>query len=632
MGSMGDLNANQRRAVQWNDGPLLVLAGPGSGKTYVLTQRVARLIRENADARFRVLALTFTTKAADEMRNRVERLLGTDTRRAQLTTFHSFCAEVLRQHGSHLGLRPNFEILARDIDRERALEEVLRANESLDIPNVRASALVRMIDHLYREGYDGEADTRSPFYGSPRQWIGTIYRAYMRVLISHNHLDYGSLLVCCLRLFRERPRVARHYRIVYPYICVDEYQDTNKCQDLILRYLCPEGGPNLFVVADDDQIIYQWNGASPERLQQLRRDYSMRVIQLPDSYRCPNSVISLANNLIRFNLERSPNKAPLRSVVAEPGDDSIRVRHFRNESEEMEWVAHDIRSRSLRPVDCVVLARNARLLELAAEALRCLGLDPYLVQRRHELRSPPLRFTQSALRLAIAPREIEQMRVLCKAFFYLTGLDVRVEDVEAESEAHGGSLLSGFLAVAEADSNAHHSVPLLDALRHQLVERLRYAEFVDAVFDWYRRDSSDQNEDNEGELDDGEEEILIWNELTREVYRHVGRGPALSRFLQEIDLRPKVVAPRRDAVQCLTIHSAKGREFTHVYLVGLAEDQLPSYHSKKNGSAGRELEEERRGCFVAITRAQSTLTMTHSDYYFGWRKQRSRFLSEMGLS
>ena len=200
---MGKMNANQQHAVEWKEGPCLVLAGPGSGKTFVLTMRVARLIRESSDARFRVLALTFTTKAADEMRNRVETLLGPDTRRARLTTFHSFCAEVLRQHGSHLGLRPDFEILAQDADRLQVLDEAIGVSRCPDIPDVRGSGILRMIDHLYREGHDGGVDTPLPFSGSPRRWIGGVYRAYMDVLIRHNHLDYGALLVCCLRLFRK---------------------------------------------------------------------------------------------------------------------------------------------------------------------------------------------------------------------------------------------------------------------------------------------------------------------------------------------------------------------------------------------------------------------------------------------
>ena len=158
MTALNGMNANQLQAVEWDRGPLLVLAGPGSGKTAVLTRRVARLIREYADARFRVLGLTFTTKAADEMRERVERLLGSKTVRARMATFHSFCAEVLRQHGSHLGLRPDFEILAREEDRVRVLDEAIRKTDSPELPAVGGSGVVRMIDHLFRRGFRRRGD------------------------------------------------------------------------------------------------------------------------------------------------------------------------------------------------------------------------------------------------------------------------------------------------------------------------------------------------------------------------------------------------------------------------------------------------------------------------------------------
>ncbi len=626
------MNANQKQAVEWNDGPLLVLAGPGSGKTLVLTMRVARLIRENPDARFRVLGLTFTTKAADEMRSRLEVILGDETRRARLTTFHSFCAEVLRQHGSHLGLRPDFDILARDADRLRVLDEAIQGNSALDMPDVPTDSVVRMIDHLFREGHDGSADTPLPFSGSPKTWMGAVYRTYLDALIRDNHLDYGALLVSCLRLFRERPRIAKHYRIVYPHICVDEYQDTNKCQDRLLRVLCPHDNANLFVVADDDQIIFQWNGTSPARLEDLRRDYRMQVIQLPDSYRCPPEVIEVANRLIRFNLERSAIKEPLRSAVAGGRADSIRVRRFSDHLAEMAWIADDLRCRALRPAQCMVLGRSAKLVESAAEALRRADLVPYVVKRRQDFYSPPLRFVQAALRLAIAPQQSDQMRSMCKAFFDLTGIDVRVEDTEAEGEAHGGSLLRGFLEVTEGESaGTIDSTSLLEALRDKLVERLEYRDFVDAVFEWYHdRVRPIEVSAKQRELDDAEEEIDIWKELSRDVWRHLD-APTLSRFLQEMDLRPKVTPPGRDAIQCLTIHLAKGKEFDHVYLVGLAEDHLPSYHARRKGARSRAIEEERRECFVGITRAETSLTLTYSASYFGWPKEPSRFLSEMGL-
>ncbi len=630
---MEKLNESQNRAVHWDEGPLLVLAGPGSGKTFVLTMRVARLIRESPEARFRVLGLTFTTKAADEMRSRLEGLLGQARGRARLTTFHSFCAEVLRQHGSHLGLRPDFEILAREDDRLRVLQKEVRNYSAAAAPDVPDDNVIRMIDHLYREGHAGRADEPLPFSGSPKEWMGPVYAGYLDALVRSNRLDYGALLICCLRLFRERPRIARHYRIVYQYICVDEYQDTNRCQDRILRHLCPRDNANLFVVADDDQIIFQWNGASPARLQELRRDYGMQVIQLPDSYRCPPEVVRLANNLIRFNLERSPGKEPLRSAVPVSGAKTIRVMDFGNHLEEMAWVADDIRCRSLRPAECVVLARNAKLVQSAAEALRTANLVAYVVKRRHDFHSPPLRFVQSALRLAVAPQDIVQMRTMCKAFFDLTAIQVRVEDAEAEGEPHGGALLRGFLEVAEADPRTPGDGALLvEALRNQLVERLGYIEFVDTVFRWCRqREQPSGVNGRHDDSDDVEEEMQVWSNLSHEVRGHVDAVPTLSRFLHEMDLRPKVTPPKREAIHCLTIHLAKGKEFKHVYLVGLVEDQLPSYHARRKGTDSRAIEEERRECFVAITRAQASLTLTHAASYFCWPKQRSRFLNEMGL-
>ena len=629
MTALNGLNANQLQAVEWDRGPLLVLAGPGSGKTAVLTMRVARLIREYADARFRVLGLTFTIKAADEMRERVERLLGSKTVRARMATFHSFCAEVLRQHGSHLGLRPDFEILAREEDRVGVLDEAIRKTDSPELPAVGGAGVVRMIDHLFREGFDGAETSPLPFSGIPKEWMRTVYNTYLDTLVAGNHLDYGALLVCCMRLFRERPRIARHYRIVYRYVCVDEYQDTNRCQDLILRSLCPVDGTDLFVVADDDQIIYQWNGASPARLEDLRRDYQMQVVQLPQSYRCPAAVIELANNLIRCNLDRSSSKMALTAAGSGSCSDPVHLLRFRDQSREVAWVAADIRERA-RPADSVVLARSTRLLESVAGALQRAGLVAYLRKSKHDLESAPLRFACAALRLSIGPREIDQLRIMCKAFFDLTGIDVLVGRTEAEGDAHGGSLLRGFIEVAAADPKAAKASGLVDALRDKFVDRLQYLEFVDAVIAWYRNDGPHRAPD--GFEDDAEEEFAIWKDLRRRVARDLGKEPPLSRFMQEIDLRPKIASPGRDAVQCLTIHAAKGREFRHVYLIGLVEDQLPSYHATKTGASPRVLVEERRNCFVAVTRTQATLTLTYSDSYFGWRKKPSRFISEMGLN
>ena len=619
--NLDPMNASQRKAAEWGEGPLLVLAGPGSGKTYVLTARVARIISDTPNSRFGVLGLTFTTKAADEMRSRISELLGPDAQRAHLATFHSFAAEVLRQHGSYFGLRPDFKILSQDVDRFDVLGEAIENSASGHVPsNVNGKSIAPVMDRLLREGHQGD-DAPLPFPGRPRPWVRRVYKRYLQLLVEANYLDFGALLVYCLRLFSERPRLTRHYRTVYPFVCVDEYQDTNAVQDKLLRSIYPNSDANLFIVADDDQTIYQWNGANPERLRKLRHDYQMRVLQLPECYRCPTPVIHLANNLIQHNLDRTADKKPLISATSSTNRETISVQQLSSVDEEMAWVAQDIVRRRLSPGQCTILARSGKLLQQAAAALEEAELSPYLVQRKQEFRSPLLRFVHAALRLGNKPGDAEQLSALCAAFHDLTGQDVVPDDVEAEGRLCGGdSLLSAFADVALLNGTGS-TKELLCSLRELLVERLKYREFVEAAFNWRGKTPTKMKEEDD--------ERQVWKEVERSVRGALGGNPPLSQFLQECDLRQKTSPPEPDDLQCLTIHMAKGKEFQHVYLVGLVEGQLPSYHALKNG--GSAIEEERRNCFVAITRVQASLTMTYADKYFGYPKQPSRFLSEMGF-
>ena len=664
------LNENQSRAVQWKkDSPLLVLAGPGSGKTLVLTQRVASLIKEEPEASFCVLGLTFTTKAADEMRKRVEKYLGPESSRARLTTFHSFCAEVLRQHGSHLGLRPDFKILNQEADRLLVLNEAIQKvslDPSYNLPGNGQTELVKvmnMVDYLLREGDDVEsqsqnqgqaqshgdmADLSLPFHDSSKKLIPQIYKSYIDTLIQKNHLDFGTLLVCCLRLFRSVPRIAKLYCTIYPYVCVDEYQDTNKVQDDLIRYLSPpKQKNNLFVVADDDQIIYQWNGASPERLEKLKRDYNMEVIQLPESFRCPAQIVEIANKLISHNGRRSPHKQPLTSAQPQPtqrdrGKGVVKCFSFSDQDEEMQWIATNIadqiKKNIFQPKDCVILTRNKKLLNFASATLKAQGLFPHLVVRKDEFQSAPLRFVHSALRLENAPQNKDQLQRLCKAFHDLSGRNIQVERVNAKSaflaestSLHEGALLKDFLDLAKA-SVTDKTRFLLKTLQEDLIDWRQYDKFSKAVLDWASKERRKERDATNGAMNELDEEIEVWNSLKDEIYRDAGQNPPpLGEFLQKLDLRSKVPEPRPNHILCLTVHLAKGREFHHVYLAGLAEDQLPSYYAIKKGDKSREMEEERRNCFVAITRVQSSLTLTCSNKYYGWRKSPSRFLTEMGI-
>uniref|UniRef100_A0A7V4LDZ6 DNA 3'-5' helicase n=1 Tax=Desulfobacca acetoxidans TaxID=60893 RepID=A0A7V4LDZ6_9BACT len=629
------LNENQRKAVEWEGGPLLVLAGPGSGKTLVLTLRVAKLIHDLPSERFRVLGLTFTRKAAHEMRKRVEGLVVDGIERTLLTTFHSFSAEVLRQHGNHVGLAPDFAILTQEADREEVLADAIREISSqesgLTNDDIRLLPLIdKLLSNCITDDHVMDITANKEF----GRKLSILFAEYKRQLMTNNRLDYSAILYFCDHLFTIKPRIAKQMQIIYPFVCVDEFQDTNLAQYKILRAIVDKERVKLFVVADDDQIIYQWNGANPERLKALREDYGMSVIQLPENYRCPSPVIKLANNLIDYNINRSPGKQPLKSVKQAYPDDCIRVKEFPSLEEELEWIAQDIGKRptTLRS-ECVLLARTTKLLECVANKLSSYGIPAHLTVRKNEFESIPMRWLHAMLRLANARHDREQLRRICKSFYSLEGLDIRVEDVVTESALYGGDFIRTWCDIVLRRKELEHYTKLFIELTiDTLVDKMDFVPFISNGFIWIA-----EVEKRIGGIDthifsDYADEKQMWQNLQENIISIFGREDiSLHLLLQEMDLSPKAPPPPPGSVQCLTIHAAKGTEFKHVYLFGLVEDQLPSFQSKKKGDDSREMQEERRNCFVAITRCQETLTLTYAREYFGWSKEPSRFLSEMGV-
>jgi DNA helicase-2/ATP-dependent DNA helicase PcrA len=616
------LNDNQRRAIAWNDGPMLVLASPGSGKTRVLAIRVARLLEEHADAS--ILALTFTNKAAAEMRERVDKLLGRRADRAHLSTFHAYATDLLRQHGTHVGVNPDFQLLPMDEDRLALLEPIAVELENVGhvLPADRHN-LLRLVDHLFREDFDGGPE--APGFATTPEWLPLLFDRYCATLLAANRQDFGSLLHVACRLLREKAGVARVVRIGWSHVCVDEFQDTNKAQYELLKLLAPPKKPNLFVVGDDDQIIYQWNGASPERLQTLRSEYDLELVQLPENYRCPSEIIELANNLIGHNKHRSPNKKPLQAHKSPSGNDSI-IRYEEHDSPEDEaaFVAKDIKERGAEAPECVVLARTTKLLVGVAQALQTIGLTPYLAKKsKNDFEAPPVRVVLLAIRLANARHDREVLRRLCVAWEKLTGNLVEVEAVAASSTLVGGDFLRAW-ADAAAQGLGQPGTDLLTKLRTSLIDRLEFPGIVD----WFVDEGWKPWRDHFGDALD--EEVGIWKELHVNHLREYGQANiTLHGYLQSMDLVAKVAPPTPGAVRCLTVHASKGLEFKHVYVIGMAQEVLPSFQAIKRGPSSREFEEERRNCFVAITRAQETLTLTRAKQYNGCLKGPSQFLSEM---
>ena len=636
MVDLSSLNPNQLESVNWTEGPLLVLAGPGSGKTRVLTYRIARIIEETSDKRFRILGLTFTNKAALEMRQRIASLVPNAGERTLLTTFHSFCVDLLRQHGHHIGLRPDFAILSQTVDRESVLDEAIEITR-MDYPEAtyRGEQLLPLVNRLLDNCVPGDSAVQILQRGNPNRAhvLGTIYKNYRLQMIEGNQLDFGGLIAESLSLLEEKPAIRKLVNRIYPYICVDEFQDTNLAQ---YRMLCNIVNPetrNLFVVADDDQIIYQWNGANPERLRSLHRDFGMTVLQLPENYRCPPEVVEIANKLITRNLSRDSDKPKQIAYKSGVYSGAIRIKSFESFQDEAEWVASSIASRELDAQgSCVVLARTRRLLDPVLNALEGKGVPAYLAMRKDEFVSRPMIWLHSMLRLANARQDREQLRRACKSFFELSGINLIVGDIISEAAPEDGDYLRAWARAALRREQLDPQTRIfLKASIPKLADRLDFWDFLDDSFNWFTR-LPETGPVSEGDVSEFTEEKDTWHDLINEVVSEFGRDQVtLNVLLQGLDLRSKAPVPPANAVPCFTIHASKGMEFQHVYLVGLVEEQLPSWSALKKGDNSLEMQEERRNCFVAITRVQESLTLTYSQEVFGWRKKPSRFLEEMEL-
>ena len=636
MVDLSSLNANQLESVNWNEGPLLVLAGPGSGKTRVLIYRTARIIEETAGKHFRILGLTFTNKAAAEMRKRIESLVPNAGERTLLTTFHSFGVGLLRQHGHHIGLRPDFTILSQVIDRESILDEAIeRTYAEHGEVNYRGQQLLPYITRLldYSVKTDDVIEFLKKRNVNGAEVIGEIYRNYRHLMIENNQLDFGGIIAETLRLIQEKTAIRKQIIRIYPYVCVDEFQDTNLAQYRILRNIVSSSTKNLFVVADDDQIIYQWNGADPNRLNELRRDFGMSVIQLPENYRCPPEVITVANKLIEHNPCHDSGKAALIAHKQGGNGNVIRIKNFTSFAEEADWVASDI---ALRPKEsrcnCVVLARTRWTLEQILESLANHNVPGYLAMRKDEFVSSPMVWLHAMLRLANARQDSEQLRRICKSFFDLEGVNLIVKDIISDSAAEEGDCLREWRrAILQREQLHPQTKKFLSEAVLKLADRLDFWSFIEASFAWFE-ESLETGPAFDDNITEYKKEKDTWHDLVNEVVSEHGREQVtLNVLLQGLDLRSKAPIPPKDSVPCFTIHASKGMEFEHVYLVGLVEDQLPNWGAVKKGNDSHEMQEERRNCFVAITRVQEKLTLTYSHEVSGRSKEPSRFLREMQL-
>ena len=622
--SLAELTDVQRRAVEWDDGPLLVLAGPGSGKTRVLTCRVACLLDASRNQRFRILALTFTNKAAHVMASRITTLAPGLEGRATIDTFHGFCVQVLRQHGVHLGIKPDFAIYAQPEDRRAVLDDALRRNGVRNAEDT-GRRLLPWIDHLKARLVEPEQAERclANLNGGAAEVADGVARAYH--LYEHemrriNALDFNSIILETHRLFAY-PALARQYQTSYRYWLVDEFQDTNGAQYELLRRMAGGSFQEVFAVADDDQTIFEWNGANVRRINELVQDFGCKVIQLPTNFRCPPAIVDAGNRLVVYNRVRARTKRPAAAVGGRstaPDGEAIRCVEFASDREEIIGVADEIVSLTAETRNGVaVLARNRAPLQEMHLALQTRGVPANLDLRRDDFVSPQMRWLVACLRQVHRPLDRRNMAVLAQAFDGFGETQVDWGSIIARSESEGITLLSAWIACVREEGASGVGPVLTDPIAELSIGTVSPADAIRRVQAYF--ESHDPDEDLK-------EDLSAWTRISREIREVRGRLP-LDRFLQELHLRTKEPVPSSGAPALVTIHRAKGREFDTVYLIGMAEEILPSWRSLRSDV---QMEEERRECFVAITRAKRRLVLSRARSYRGWPKAPSRFLQEMG--
>jgi DNA helicase-2/ATP-dependent DNA helicase PcrA len=633
-----ELKPIQKEAAEWGEGPLLVLAGPGTGKTRVLTCRIARILDSSCDKNFRILGLTFTNKAADEMRTRVTNIVPGQEGRLFLGTFHSFCADVLRQHGTHLNINPNFNIYSQENDLQEVLNDAVEQAKKLsDLVTNLDKKTLPVIQRLKSLLVSPENCCDLFQNKDLGKRMAVVYPAYEKELSKRNALDFNSLIFKAYELFTKFPAFAKRYRTVYPYVCIDEFQDTNHAQYNLIRALTANQHNNLFIVADDDQIIYQWNGASHKRLEEFVSDYSPEVFQLPINYRCPAEVVRLANNLIRHNFFRTVGKKPLKSFRPSQGGSVVRLlQNFPDLETEALNIAKDIEKHHSSDLgSVVVLARTRKLLDVVERALQNRGLPAVISQRKDEFESTPFMWLHSILRLANDRQNYRNLEAVCGTFAQLTGVEIDPDDVVIQAQVTNLDYLQHWIKLVSQKTLSNSLAGIIRQISRSLGEGRDFQSFSKFALNWFDglvKEGRDTGTDPAAEVFARyEEERSVWDNLFREILLSLGDEITLEAFLQELQMHSKEPMPKPNTVVLMTIHGAKGKEFEHVYLIGLVEDELPSFQSKQKGDKSPEMEEERRNCFVAITRTIETLTLSYAQRYRGWPKEPSRFLFEMGI-
>jgi DNA helicase-2/ATP-dependent DNA helicase PcrA len=457
--------------------------------------------------------------------------------------------------------------------------------------------------------------------------VARVYEVYERALREHNIMDFNGMILDACRLAHKIPAVAARIRQSYPYWLIDEFQDTTPAQYRLIRFLAGDDFKNVFAVADDDQIIYQWAGASYRQLTLFQQHFAPALIQLVENHRCPPEIVDAANNLISHNAQRTPGKDRLVSTLPAKGP-AIRLRTSGTDSDEAEALAEELANAPAKLWgETAVLGRTRAILQPFLHALRKRSVAASIATRRDRFVSPQFVWLQACLDQALRPTDKQVFKGMAGAANRISGMELDAAILAAEADSSGKTYLEHWATVAGHSDNA--VLCRLGEFGSSLVRsRAGWQKTMSAALAWLPT-TVDVPDDV---VSDVEEDKAAWEVAMRAIRAEKGGPPDLDELLQGIALRPKEPPVNPESVRLLTIHSAKGLQFRFVWLVGLVESILPAWQSLKPEASPAEMEEERRNCFVAITRTQEQLTLSYAHTYRGWAHPASRFIAEMQIA
>ena len=606
------LNPPQREAVAQTEGPVLILAGAGSGKTRVLTHRIAYLMDEKGVNPWNILAITFTNKAAQEMRERVDKLVGFGSESIWVSTFHSACVRILRRHIDNLGYDTNFTIYDTD-DQKSLMKDVCR-KMNIDTKIYKERSLLAQISHAKDELLTPDDMEMKAAGDYNMKKVASVYREYQAALRKNNALDFDDLIVKTVELFEKCGAVLEYYQERFKYIMVDEYQDTNTAQFKFISLLA-QRYQNLCVVGDDDQSIYKFRGANIGNILGFEHVFpDARVIRLEQNYRSTRNILNAANQVIANNTER---KAKTLWTENEEGS-KVHFRQFLNAYEEAEYVAGEIGKLKRNGLgnyrDCAILYRTNAQSRIFEEKFIAANI-PYKIVGGVNF---------------YARKEIKDILA------YLKTIDNGHDDLAVKRIINVPKRGIGATSINKVTNYAlEKGIDFYTALRYvdevsgmarsagkikpfvMFIQSLRARAEMDSVSQLIQAiiDETGYVDELKAEgTDEAEQRIENIDELINKAvdYEQGEENPTLSGFLEEVALVADIdgLDENSDYVVLMTLHSAKGLEFPNVYLAGMEDGLFPSYMSITSDDATSEIEEERRLAYVGITRAKEHLTIT----------------------